>query len=275
MLLSKYKKLGWPMNLWSTVLEKEVVAEKIPADWEETLSHVLGELRTSRMGEILLRYYKDGINWGEIGQGYGIVPHAARLIAEEAIITLRQPSRRWVMEYGLEKATYMRQNGLGYWAEHYNSDGSITLSFPVEDLNLSNRTRHCLERGKITTVGQLIGCTEADLFKIRNMGTVCIGEIKSCLAQLGYALKGETVIYEGLKKEGPKFALTLRSVSANELWFLRSGPLYALRRLVSEIMVTEGFESGDWKIEIRPYNAETDSENIGTLGFLLPKTESR
>lgn len=62
------------------------------------------------------------------------------------------------------------------------------LSKPVADLELSVRSRRCLQRLDIQTLGDLIHHTEADLLAARNFGVTSLNEIKQRLATMGLEL---------------------------------------------------------------------------------------
>ncbi|RKY22663.1 MAG: DNA-directed RNA polymerase subunit alpha [Planctomycetota bacterium] len=62
------------------------------------------------------------------------------------------------------------------------------LGMPIDDLDLSVRSRHCLDSEDITTVGQLVKHTEAELLKVRNFGQTSLTEIKKKLVDLDLSL---------------------------------------------------------------------------------------
>ncbi len=62
------------------------------------------------------------------------------------------------------------------------------LAWPIEQLDLTVRSRNCLESNHIETVGQLVKMTEADLLKIRSFGKTSLREIQRKLADLGMSL---------------------------------------------------------------------------------------
>jgi len=62
------------------------------------------------------------------------------------------------------------------------------LSTPIEELDLSVRSRHCLEAVGLTTAGDLVSRTGAELLKLRNFGKTSLAEIESKLADLGLSL---------------------------------------------------------------------------------------
>jgi len=59
---------------------------------------------------------------------------------------------------------------------------------PIEMLEFSVRTSHCLEIAGIETVGQLVQKTEADLLKIKNFGRKSLNEVKEVLKIFGWRL---------------------------------------------------------------------------------------
>ena len=59
---------------------------------------------------------------------------------------------------------------------------------PIDELDLSVRSRHCLDSEAIATVGDLVRRTEAELLKVRNFGATSLTEIKKKLAALGLSL---------------------------------------------------------------------------------------
>ena len=74
--------------------------------------------------------------------------------------------------------------GLSIPAEQYN--------IPIDDLNLSVRTRNCLKRANITRVGEVLEMSEEDLLTIRNFGQKSLQELRERLAELGFV-----AIYSG------------------------------------------------------------------------------
>lgn len=58
-----------------------------------------------------------------------------------------------------------------------------------EQMNLSVRARKCMERLGITTIQDLIECTDADLLRAKNVGDTTLREIKARLAERGLQLR--------------------------------------------------------------------------------------
>jgi len=62
------------------------------------------------------------------------------------------------------------------------------LSIPVTDFELSVRSRNCLQRMGIMTLGDLCRCTEAELLASKNFGETSLVEIREMLASKGLRL---------------------------------------------------------------------------------------
>lgn len=65
------------------------------------------------------------------------------------------------------------------------------LDKTIEELDLSVRSYNCLKRADIQTVKDLTERTEADMMKVRNLGTKSLDEIKLKLAELGVGFRQE------------------------------------------------------------------------------------
>lgn len=62
------------------------------------------------------------------------------------------------------------------------------LSMPVSSMELGVRANNCLESAQLTTVGDLITKTEAELMQLRSFGKTSLDEVKEKLAALGLSL---------------------------------------------------------------------------------------
>ena len=62
------------------------------------------------------------------------------------------------------------------------------LNTSVNEIELSVRATNCLNTANITTVGQLVSKTEADMLKYRNFGTKSLNEIKAKPSDMGLSL---------------------------------------------------------------------------------------
>jgi DNA-directed RNA polymerase subunit alpha len=62
------------------------------------------------------------------------------------------------------------------------------LEVGVQELQLSVRATNCLESASISTVGELVKHTEADLLKVRSFGKTSLREVKRKLSEMGMSL---------------------------------------------------------------------------------------
>jgi DNA-directed RNA polymerase subunit alpha len=62
------------------------------------------------------------------------------------------------------------------------------LNVPVTDFELSVRSRNCLKKMNIRTLGDLLKTTEQELLSYKNFGETSLNEIKALLAQKGLRL---------------------------------------------------------------------------------------
>ncbi len=67
-------------------------------------------------------------------------------------------------------------------------DLKTLLAKPIMDLDLSVRSRNCLESVNIKTIGDLVSHNDEDLLKIRNFGKTCHKEVEKKLQSLGLSL---------------------------------------------------------------------------------------
>lgn len=75
------------------------------------------------------------------------------------------------------------------------------------------------------------------------------------------------------QKKDTRCTLKVRTFWDRELWIQRIDLPHNIQNMISQIVCTEGFEAGEFMIEILPYNPTTDIENIGDFKFLGERTE--
>jgi DNA-directed RNA polymerase subunit alpha len=73
-------------------------------------------------------------------------------------------------------------------AQRKRDRASQVLSVPVSDFELSVRSRNCLQKMGIETLGDLARCTEAELLASKNFGETSLVEIREMLASKGLSL---------------------------------------------------------------------------------------
>ena len=75
--------------------------------------------------------------------------------------------------------------------EHLNQGREKALEMTIEELDLSVRSFNCLKRAGINTVGDLIGKSEDEMMKVRNLGRKSLEEVMAKLDSLGFSLTKE------------------------------------------------------------------------------------
>ena len=66
----------------------------------------------------------------------------------------------------------------------------LTLNRSIDELNLSVRSRRCMERLGVKSIRDLINKTEVQLMSAKNFGMTSLNEIKRKLAEFGLKLRG-------------------------------------------------------------------------------------
>ena len=75
------------------------------------------------------------------------------------------------------------------------------LDMPISEFELSVRSRNCLKRMQIHTLGDLLRTSENELLAYKNFGETSLGEIKAMLTQKGLRL-GQ-LAHEGMEVRAP------------------------------------------------------------------------
>lgn len=88
---------------------------------------------------------------------------------------------------------------------------SQVLSVPVTDFELSVRSRNCLQKMGIMTLGDLTMCTEHELLSSKNFGETSLVEIREMLSSKGLEL-GQFAV----EKQKPEFYFEPETISADE-----------------------------------------------------------
>ncbi len=72
-----------------------------------------------------------------------------------------------------------------------DSSKEKVLEMTIEELDLSVRSFNCLKRAGINTVEDLIGKSEEEMMKVRNLGRKSLEEVMQKLSSLGFSLHSE------------------------------------------------------------------------------------
>ena len=75
--------------------------------------------------------------------------------------------------------------------EKVETPNNKVLEMTIEELDLSVRSFNCLKRANITTVEDLVGKTQDEMIKVRNLGRKSLEEVEHKLAMMGLSLASE------------------------------------------------------------------------------------
>ena len=75
--------------------------------------------------------------------------------------------------------------------EHTDENTNSVMDMTIEELDFSVRSFNCLKRAGINTVGDLVGKTEEDMMKVRNLGRKSLEEVLNKLVAMGLSLSKE------------------------------------------------------------------------------------
>jgi DNA-directed RNA polymerase subunit alpha len=142
--------------------------------------------------------------------------------------------------------------------DHRGGNRNAVLDIPVTDFELSVRSRNCLKKMNIRSLGDLLKTTEQELLSYKNFGETSLNEIKALLGQKGLRL--------GQAAEGAAPVLVDADVQS----------LTAPRRpsVVTGDIPTEILAKGvgDLQLSVRSRKA-LQRLNINTIGELASRTE--
>jgi DNA-directed RNA polymerase subunit alpha len=63
------------------------------------------------------------------------------------------------------------------------------LAKPIDELELGVRSRKCMDMLNVSTIGDLVAMSEAELAGVKNFGRVSLNEIKKRLSEMGLSLR--------------------------------------------------------------------------------------
>src|SRR5439155_101415 len=72
--------------------------------------------------------------------------------------------------------------------DHRAGGRNAVLDIPISDFELSVRSRNCLKKMNIKSLGDLLRTSEQELLSYKNFGETSLNEIKALLAQKGLRL---------------------------------------------------------------------------------------
>jgi DNA-directed RNA polymerase subunit alpha len=142
-----------------------------------------------------------------------------------------------------------------YYDEDDNPRGdrrNAVMDIPITDFELSVRSRNCLKKMNIRTVGDLLRTGEQELLSYKNFGETSLSEIKALLAQKGLRL-GQTL--DSDNKTAPGAATARRPAAAGNV------PSEILNKTVADL-----------ELSVRSRKA-LQRLNINMVGELVSRTE--
>jgi DNA-directed RNA polymerase subunit alpha len=123
---------------------------------------------------------------------------------------------------GHERARLFLHDAQAAHDEHYDEEAqkkrdrmAQVLGIPVTDFELSVRSRNCLQKMGIYTLGDLARCSEQELMASKNFGETSLDEIREMLTSKGLSL-GQLAH----EKEEPEPDLDLSAMSPDEMAIL-------------------------------------------------------
>lgn len=63
------------------------------------------------------------------------------------------------------------------------------MNKPIDDMQFSVRSRKCLQRLNVNTLGELMNYSESELMSVKNFGSVSLKEVKEKLTEMGLGLR--------------------------------------------------------------------------------------
>ena len=147
---------------------------------------------------VIKERYENGKTYDEIGKMFNVTRERIRLIILKAMEKLTEPSMfiKIKIHSAAEYKTlntkflaleYLHNNMVEKLNEEYKEryefvENKKYIKISIEELGLSVRSRNCLLRSGIKTVGELLEQSDDDLMMVRNLGRKGIEEIKVKLA---------------------------------------------------------------------------------------------
>ncbi len=146
--------------------------------------------------------------------------------------------------------------------DHHRGDRkNAVLDIPISDFELSVRSRNCLKKMNIRSLGDLLRTTEQELLSYKNFGETSLNEIKALLGQKGLRL-GQNSEAEVAKAAGATAAGTGAAAARR--------PASAVNGNVPSELLAKTV--GDLELSVRSRKA-LQRLNINFIGELAARTE--
>lgn len=182
---NKVMEKPYPLNLFSAIAGDVPV----PEDMLGSLAYVLCSLPERNREMISLRY-KDGLSYNAIGDKYGISRARVEAIVTASIKTLREPSMKKFLVYGVRgyAQEYHKREMKAKASVEINTSPFDYSEMSVYDLELSTRSKNALSVAHIKTISDLLRCGDS-LRDMRNIGVTSIREMMGELKRFGVNVK--------------------------------------------------------------------------------------
>ena len=135
---------------------------------------------------------------------------------------------------------------------------SQILETPISDFELSVRSRNCLKKMKIQTLGDLLNITEAELLSYKNFGETSLKEVKSILEPKGLKL--------GMSLEEKQFP----TIETSEGTIITDQDQGLLNKPIDDLQLSVRARKCIQKLNIRvigELTCRTDAELLGCKNF--------
>lgn len=90
-----------------------------------------------------------------------------------------------------QSASPTKRTHPGFNAEEYSPQEQVLFSKPISELNLSVRSRKCMNRLGIATIGELCSHTGDELLECKNFGVTSLTEVREKLTEIQLKLRGD------------------------------------------------------------------------------------
>jgi DNA-directed RNA polymerase subunit alpha len=149
--------------------------------------------------------------------------------------------------------------------EHHRGDRrNAVLDIPITDFELSVRSRNCLKKMNIRSLGDLLRTSEQELLSYKNFGETSLNEIKALLAQKGLRL-GQNLETDGK----PAAGIVGAGNGASGMTATARRPSVVAGNVPSEVLSKT---VADLELSVRSRKA-LQRLNINFLGELASRTE--
>lgn len=172
----------YPENLLCAIMgERNIDEIGFNADMsiiKERLEKMLDTLFPREKDALLFRF-RDNMTQLQVGDIFGVTRERAHQIEAKALRKLRHPTKRSFIRDGIDiEAERLKALEL---AKTQKEEKIVNLQFDkigIEHLGLSVRSYNCLKRAGYDTLKEILVLTDADFWRIRNMGSRSINEVK-------------------------------------------------------------------------------------------------